>query len=68
MRHLATNTHPANGGRQNIHVSECTAQKLNKMYNMLASKQPHTGQCTFSGSVQHTGEGDRVKGLRDTDR
>ena len=50
VRHLATNTHPANGGRWNVNVSECTALKLIKMYNLLASKQPRTGQCTFSGT------------------
>ena len=59
VRHLATNTHPANARRKNVNVSECTALKLIKMYNLLASKQPRTGQCTFSGPVPHIGRAQR---------
>ena len=40
-------------------ASASAVQKLNKMYNLLASKQLHTGQCTFSGPVQHTGRARR---------
>ena len=47
IRHLATNGHSAN--------CKWRTPKLNKMYKLLASKQPHAGQCTFAGPVQHTG-------------
>ena len=34
-------------------------RKLIKMFNLLASKQPRTGQCTWSGPVQHTDRAQR---------
>ena len=37
-------------------LAKCTAQKLNQMYKLLASKQPQTWQCTLSAPVQHTGQ------------